>query len=246
MKIRADSRPLYVRAEEALKELLGQTYHAGDQLPPEPQLADELGISRSTLREAMRSFEERGLISRRQGVGTFVREKSVSPVIESGLESLESLDSLARRKGLNISDRNVRIEAGVADDEISEHLQVATGASMVVAIRTKVADGRPVAHMVDMVPTSIVALDELRAGFHGSVLDFLLGRGSPSLSYAWARMVAMTAGPHLSDEMEVSPHSALLLFEETLYSVGNQPAGFSRNYFIPDFFEFHVIRRIGT
>ena len=44
----------------------------GGKLPSEPELALKLGVSRATLREAMRAFEEQGLIRRRQGVGTFV------------------------------------------------------------------------------------------------------------------------------------------------------------------------------
>src|SRR4030067_447479 len=62
----------------------------GERLPSEPVLAQQLGVSRATLREAMRTFETQGLIRRRQGSGTFVVGKV--PVIDSGLEILESLD----------------------------------------------------------------------------------------------------------------------------------------------------------
>lgn len=93
LPLKLDARPLYIRAEEALVVLLKSGhYEPGAQLPPEPELARQLGISRATLREALRSFEERGLIRRQRGVGTFVR--ATRPLIESGLETLESLDSL--------------------------------------------------------------------------------------------------------------------------------------------------------
>jgi GntR family transcriptional regulator len=68
------------------------------RLPSEPDLSRRLGVSRATLREAMRSFEGRGLIRRRQGVGTFVIGEV--PVIDSGLEVLESIEKLAQRIGL--------------------------------------------------------------------------------------------------------------------------------------------------
>ena len=74
-KLKLDHRPLYIRAVEVLRELLENgTYPPGSQLPPEPDLAQQLGISRSTLREAMRTFEERGRITRRRGIGTFVSQ----------------------------------------------------------------------------------------------------------------------------------------------------------------------------
>src|SRR5512137_1582817 len=65
------------------------------RLPSEPDLARRMGVSRATLREAMRSFEGQGLIRRRQGVGTFVIGSV--PVLDSGLEVLESIESLAKR-----------------------------------------------------------------------------------------------------------------------------------------------------
>ena len=60
-------RELGVRIAEA---------EAGEKLPPEPKLARDMGVSRATLREAMRSFEAQGLIMRKQGAGTFVIEKN--------------------------------------------------------------------------------------------------------------------------------------------------------------------------
>lgn len=245
MKLRNDPRPLYVQAEEALMRLLNADYRAGDRLPPEPQLALQLGISRSTLREAMRSFEERGLISRRQGVGTFVTAPSNGAVIESGLESLESVDALARRKGLDVTDRDVEITETSADEETARRLRLLPAAPVVQVVRAKIADGRPVAYMVDIVPASIVALDELRAGFHGSVLDFLQARGRPALAYAWARIISTVAGANLALRLEAMPTTPLLLIEETLYSADAAPVEFSQNYFIPTYFQFHVIRRIG-
>jgi len=64
-------RPLYLRIIDELTELI-DALEPGDFLPSEPKLAKQLGVSRATLREAMRVFEGRGLIIRRQGVGTLV------------------------------------------------------------------------------------------------------------------------------------------------------------------------------
>ena len=72
---------------KSLEEIINAT-EPGGQLKSEPQLAQELGVSRATLREAMRTFETQGLLRRRQGVGTFVTRPSY--VIER---------SISRRRG---------------------------------------------------------------------------------------------------------------------------------------------------
>ena len=66
----------YRRTAEALAELLDRS-QPGEALPSEPKLAEQLGVSRATLRDAMRAFQERGLIVRRQGVGTYVGPKPI-------------------------------------------------------------------------------------------------------------------------------------------------------------------------
>lgn len=244
-RLRDDNRPLYIRAEEALRTLIQTQYGPGDRLPPETQLAGQLGISRATLREAMRTFEERGLIVRRQGVGTFITEHLDNLHIESGLETLESLDKIAARQGVRVSDAGLSIRRIEVDAEIAAGLDVPEGTPAVEVARTKVAGARPVAHMVDIVPESLITVEEMKEGFRGSVLDFLLERGRPPLAYARARLHARRAGRSLSKALEVSADTPILLIEETIYSMENTPVEYSLNYFLSGVFDFSVIRRIG-
>ena len=66
---------LFQKLHMQLSEIIEST-PAGQKLQSEPELAASLGVSRATLREAMRSFEGQGLIRRRQGVGTFVLDQA--------------------------------------------------------------------------------------------------------------------------------------------------------------------------
>ncbi|MGH2885948.1 MAG: winged helix-turn-helix domain-containing protein [Solirubrobacteraceae bacterium] len=69
-------------AEEALHNwLAGGRYRQGDRLPPEHEVATMLGVSRGTLRSALRRLEERGEIVRRQGSGSFVGRSGVPAAI---------------------------------------------------------------------------------------------------------------------------------------------------------------------
>ncbi|MFZ5916963.1 MAG: GntR family transcriptional regulator [Chloroflexota bacterium] len=243
LAIKLDNRPLYIRAEEALAHLLASDlYNPGDQLPPEPDLAQMLGISRATLRETLRSFEERGLIHRQRGVGTFVR--ATRPLIESGLETLESLDSLARRMGLTCESHDLDIEQHPANVEQAAKLGIAPGEPVIAVSRTKTTNGLPVAYMIDLIPTAVASLEQVQAGFTGSVLDFLLSQDGLNLAYAWTDIVATQAGQALAARLDMAPTDTLLLLEETIYSVENETVNYSQNYFGAQYFHFHVIRRI--
>src|SRR5688500_11914090 len=107
----------FQRLQADLAALIART-PAGQRLTSEPDLAKQLGVSRATLREAMRTFETQGLIRRRQGSGTYVVGKV--PVIDAGLEVLESLDTMARRMNLVITVSDLILEQIDADENRSE------------------------------------------------------------------------------------------------------------------------------
>ena len=240
-----DRRPLYLQAEEMLTGLLAAS-EPGEQLPPEPELAQRLGVSRSTLREAMQTLQDRGLIIRKRGVGTFVQSRA--PVIPSGLETLESLDVIANRLGLTVHTDQLTIEelpVGLHPKWMAT-LALTPDDRVVKVCRVKLAGERPVAYIEDLVPASVANLEALREGFQGSVLDFLRQQGVPKPDHARADIQAITADEALAAKLKQAPGTALLLLEETLFSTEGKPIDYSRNYFVPGFFNFHVIRRIGN
>ena len=101
---------------------------AGSRLISEPDLAKQLGVSRATLREAMRTFETQGLIRRRQGAGTFVVGRV--PVMDAGLEVLESLDTMARRLNLAVTVSDLNVEQIDAEEDHVTGLGVAVGSCL--------------------------------------------------------------------------------------------------------------------
>lgn len=230
----------FQKLQSDLGELI-KTYANGSRLPSEPELAKILGVSRATLREAMRMFETQGLIRRRQGSGTFV--VGTPTVIDGGLEVLESMLTLARRTGQNIDPGPVNIEEVSSEAETSQELEIAKGSPIIRISRTMCADQRPVAYLVDELPNEVLAMEELSAKFNGSVLDFLINRGDP-LTISYTNITAINAPTHVAKKLEIQRGDVLLQFSAKLYTASGRIVDYSHSYFLPGYFNFHIVRRV--
>ena len=230
------------RLHGALGQLIAET-PPGQRLPSEPELAKKLGVSRATLREAMRTFEIQGMIRRRQGSGTYVSHPSY--VIESGLEVLESIETLAKRIGLEVKLGQLHVENRLAMEEECQALGLATCKDVLSITRVILAEGRPVAYLIDVLPVDVLSAEELENGFTGSVLDLLLHRGEPSLVVAKAEINAVTATPQVARAMGIQRGDVLLRFMSSLYTAEGRVVDHTFSYFLPGYFRFHVVRRVG-
>lgn len=231
----------FQRLQADLAKLIG-SLPAGARLPSEPDLAKQLGVSRATLREAMRMFEAQGLLRRRQGAGTFIVGQL--PVIESGLEVLESIQTLARRTKLDVSMGSVLVEKTSAEAKVAEALDLPVGSPLLRVSRVISADSRPVAYLVDILPADILQPEELSGQFEGSVLDYLLHRGDP-LTISRADITASNAPADVAKMLEIQRGDVLLQFTAKLFTASGRVVDYSFSYFIPGYFKFHVVRKVG-
>jgi GntR family transcriptional regulator len=232
----------FQRLQSDLAALIQRT-PAGSRLISEPELAKQLGVSRATLREAMRTFETQGLIRRRQGAGTFVVGKV--PVIDAGLEVLESIETMAERLNLAVSVSDLNIEQVDASEDYAMGLLVEVGTCLTRVRRVMRADTRPVAYLIDVLPDAVLRLHDLPVGFNGSVLDFLIERGD-DLRISRAAISATNATAEVAKALEIQRGDVLLQFVSQIYTSDGKLVDYTMSYFIPGYFNFHVVRRIGN
>jgi DNA-binding FadR family transcriptional regulator len=78
------STVLYRSVQDFVKNyILENNLRAGDPLPPEVELSRQLGVSRNSVREAVKALESLGVLETRHGSGLFVRDFSFEPLLES-------------------------------------------------------------------------------------------------------------------------------------------------------------------
>ena len=239
----SDETSTYQRLQTDLSQLI-QDAPRGSKLPSEPQLAEQLGVSRATLREAMRTFESQGLLRRRQGLGTFV----VGPtqVIESGLEVLESIETQAEKVGFEVIMGDYDISQVQADSKTAEKLQINTGDPLVKVRRVILTgDDAPVAYLVDILPQGILDPETLAKKFTGSVLDLMLQIGDPPLAISKTEISAVHAPSDVARALDIQRGDTLLLLTGLLFDQEGNPIDYSHSYFLPGYFRLHIIRKIG-
>jgi GntR family transcriptional regulator len=229
------------RLHEELGKIIAET-PPGGRLLTEPELARQLNVSRATLREAMRTFETQGLIYRRQGSGTYVLHPS--QVIDTGMEVLESLETLSKRIGLIVSMGDLKIEQQSADAEVAKVLSLQPDDPILHISRVIHAEGRPVAYLIDILPEEILLAEEVESGFTGSVLDLLLQRGTPPLGSSRCEINAVQAQVDIAKALRIQRGDVLLRFIAYLYTTNGRVVDYSFSYFLPGYFNFHVIRRL--
>jgi GntR family transcriptional regulator len=234
--------PTSKRLHETLGKMI-DSLETGDRLPSEPELARQLSVSRATLREVMRTFETQGLLHRRQGAGTFVSRPS--QVIDSGIEVLESIETIARRIGLPVALGERRLEIQPADETEQSVLGLSPGAQVLHAARVILAEGQPAAYLIDILSADFLSAEELQESFSGSVLDLLLKRSDLSLDNSRCEINAVTASPEIARAMGIQRGDVLLRFEARLYDRSGKVIVYSFSYFLPGHFRFHVVRRVG-
>lgn len=220
-------------------------YQPGQQLPSEADLAEQLGISRPTLREALQNLELDGTIIRRHGVGTFISQ-TFGRRLDSGLEVLESLEQIANRKGLQTQYSKLSIEEREPTPFELKGLGLVFAAPVLIISRTILVANQPIAFLRDVVPLNFLERHELEASFSGSILDLLLKKYQTTLSHSYTKVDAVRSNTTLSRQLQIKPATPLLCLEAKLFHSDGHVVDFSTSHFVPGYFDFHVIRKIGT
>ena len=222
----------------------GELLRDNGQLPSEDELSKHFAVSRATVREALSRLEQRGSVIRQHGVGTFAAGARKALVLDAGLEQLESIDTLARRIGLETEARASEFIEREATLKEQDRLQLAEKSQVLAISRLILTAGRPIAYLVDVVPTDFLRARDLDMVFTGSVLDILLRRPSPMLSHALTDMTVETLEPAIAHRLNLESTDIIFKLESLLFSQDGQRVDYSFSYFVPGYFRFHVIRRV--
>ncbi|HHY47765.1 MAG TPA: GntR family transcriptional regulator [Firmicutes bacterium] len=244
-RIRSDKEPLYLQVKTKIQELISKGEDlVGRTLPPENVIASQLGVSRTTVREALRMLEEEGIVARKQGLGTFILQGG--SFIESGLEELRSITEIIRKLGMKAGTEGIRVGEQPAGSEVARKLQVAEGEEVITIERVRTADGERVVYSYDVIPRRFLSgrditleIPKLEAG----LFTFLESECRLKITHAVSYISATTADDNIVSRLHARPGEPLLVLDQVHFGMNRQPVLYSKDYFRTEKFTFYVIRR---
>lgn len=227
--------PLHVQVEEMLRKLIKlPEYKNGAFLPKEVELANRLGISRNTIRQATNKLENEGLLIRKKGIGT-----TVAPQIplQTSLNNWYSFTLEMKNRGINVLNLELKIEKVKANEKIAAFLNVKPGIELIKLSKLKGAGIIPIVYFESYFHPRIelTLQDDLNKPLYQLLEEkygILVDRSSEHIN-------AIT-DVGIAKKLKVNGKSPILYRERVVYDPGNKPIEYNLGYYRSDKFTYSI------
>ncbi|MEH6579321.1 MAG: GntR family transcriptional regulator [Amphritea sp.] len=228
--ISRDSSPLYLQLQQRIREAVtGGILKYGDAIPAEREIASAMKVSRVTVRRAIDDLVTEGLLTQRQGSGTFVSDRVEQPL--NFLKSFsEVMAELGKHPGAKWLDRSL----GLATAEEQQNLQLSPEDEVVRFYRLRTADDKPMALEQATLPRRFL---DNPFDISGSLYQALNERGLRPVK-ALQRLRAIAIDETRAEFLEIPVNSAVLYIERLGLLDDGTPVEFTRSYFPGDAYDF--------
>lgn len=226
----------------AIQEAIRQgKFPAGSQLPSEMELLQMLGVSRTTLREALRILAEQRLIRKRRGLGTFVMERAIVKDLSRNFGITEMISQAGYTPGM----RDVQIKLDKASKTLAEKLGIPENSTMVVIERVRTANQIPVVWTRDVMPQEYLSgwMPTLPVLNQSSLYECLDRYANIRIISGVASFNAVQAGREIAKKLEIQGNALLLLIDQLDSDQVQRAVLYSTEYHLTDKFNFIIHRK---
>lgn len=226
--------PLYFQFAQHLERAIANgTLAPGTLLMSEVEMADAMGLSRPTMRQALQSLVDKGLLVRRRGVGTRVVQSKMRRSLE--LTSLhDDLTKLGRMPATVV----LSCETIAASKEVAAKMGIEPGSEVIELIRLRSADGKPIAKMTNYVPADLVRLTAEDLATRG--LYELMRSQGVTLHSADQTIGAGVASPPDAKLLDEARGAALLTMERIAYDDHGRVVEYGTHVYAASRYSFEI------
>lgn len=231
-------------AARLLEELENGRYSGAAQLPSELELASDLGVSRTVVRDALSELERDGYLERVRGIGTLVNRDVVQ--LKNRMDQKLEFYKMIRAIGKEPRSDNLSVTREIASPALAEKLQLPTDTpqTLVFVRRRVMADDTPVLFSTDILPLSLFDNKRLEGiDFSQPIFDIAARHCHTEVTETVAHLHAVSGPAGIRRQLALRPEQALLQLEEICYSRLCKPVLCCQTYYT-DFFDFAMVRKL--
>lgn len=211
--------PLYVQLMEELEtSIRNGVYKPGDKIMTEAEMAKEYGVSLITVRKAVGSLMEKGLVVRKQGKGTFVTK----PKYSRNMKKLQSFTEMCEQMGVKPGAQVLENRLIMADKKVADRLGIEPGSNVVYISRLRLADGEPVQVEKSYFPLKYAFLLEEDLN-NGSMFECLKEKAGVKVASSEKMIELCRATAEEAALMDVKKGDYLLFVKSTAYDENGEP-----------------------
>lgn len=229
-------QPLYAQIKEALKQrILEGDYVAHERLPSESELMKVYGVSRITVRQALRDLHTDGLVFSVQGKGTFVsRPKAVQDI-----QRLQGFGEAMTPQGYETSTRVIEVQETRAAPEVAEALNISRGNKVVELKRIRYLNREPISIDNSFFPLEI-GEKLLGRDMTQDIFPLLENEFGIGLGHADLKIEAVSASEDVSKHLNIDNGSSILRIQRLVFSKDGDPIDFEYLSYRGDAFQYQL------
>lgn len=228
------------RARESILHSILERRFEDSRLPPENELADMLGVSRTTVRSALQSLEQHGVLTRSPRRGTQVHGR-LSPSMVA-LQRLIGFTRMLEEQGYTVETLTTPRITSTPSDEVLKALDAPKGTPVYEIDRLFVASGKPAIWAINYIRADLFAeppTDDQLAQSPFDMGDLLI---SGPVDQALVELVPRKATKEVVKQLGLKPAEAYLLLKEFHFSESGEILGFSLIHVNDHFVRFRLHR----
>lgn len=229
-------QPLYVQIKEAIKQrILDGDYAAHERLPSESELMKVFGVSRITVRQALRDLHSDGMVFSVQGKGTFVSK----PKAVQDVQRLQGFGEAMAPQGYETSARVISVSETRASQEVAEALDITRNVKVLELKRVRFLNREPISIDHSFFPLEIGQRLQAR-DLTQDVFPLLENEFGILLSHANLQIEATAATQEQADFLNIDITHPVLKIKRLVFNQQGTPVDFEYLFYRGDAFQYHL------
>lgn len=228
--------PVYIQIHNQIKrDIEAGVWKVGNRIPSERALSAQFKVSRMTLRQALQTLVEEGILERRVGAGTYVARQKVQEV----MSGTTSFTEIMRSQGKFPSSQTISYRMASPSLSEQERLHLQENDRVVRMERIRLADSVPISFEVTTIPASLVK-DFSRAEVTDSFYATMEQKGGYQIGAAKQTVTATLASENIADYLDLKRGDPILRLRQITYLSDGRPFEYVRTQYAGERFEFYL------